>query len=170
MKAEFGPYAAVAFAPLLLIGMNIVYALSAYTFGKLSDSMSHAKLLALGLAVLIGADLALAYSNHWTWVWAGISLWGLHMGITQGLLATMVADTAPADLRGTAYGFFNLMTERPCHARRQRAGRAAVGPVRRLIHLLRRGALQRSGPGSRPAPARHGVAPGPIRRSSAATR
>ena len=77
MKAEFGPYAAVAFAPLLLIGMNIVYALSAYTFGKLSDSMSHAKLLALGLAVLIGADLALAYSNHWTWVWAGISLWGL---------------------------------------------------------------------------------------------
>lgn len=110
MKAEFGPYAAVAFAPLLLIGMNIVYALSAYTFGKLSDSMSHAKLLALGLAVLIGADLELAYSNHWTWVWAGISLWGLHMGITQGLLATMVADTAPADLRGTAYGFFNLMS------------------------------------------------------------
>jgi MFS family permease len=52
----------------------------------------------------------LAYSNHWAWVWAGISLWGLHMGITQGLLATMVADTAPADLRGTAYGFFNLVS------------------------------------------------------------
>lgn len=100
----------VAFAPLVLIGMNVVYALSAYPFGKLSDGMSHARLLALGLAVLIGADLALAYSNHWTWVWAGISLWGLHMGITQGLLATMVADTAPADLRGTAYGFFNLMS------------------------------------------------------------
>lgn len=69
-----------------------------------------AKLLALGLAVLIGADIVLAYSNHWTWVWAGITLWGLHMGITQGLLATMVADTAPADLRGTAYGFFNLVS------------------------------------------------------------
>lgn len=100
----------IAFAPLVLVGMNIVYALSAYPFGKLSDSVSHAGLLALGLAVLIGADIALAYSNHWTWVWAGITLWGLHMGITQGLLATMVADTAPADLRGTAYGFFNLMS------------------------------------------------------------
>jgi MFS family permease len=100
----------IAFAPLVLIGMNVVYALSAYPFGKLSDGMSHAKLLALGLAVLVGADIALAYSNHWTWVWAGVTLWGLHMGITQGLLATMVADTAPADLRGTAYGFFNLVS------------------------------------------------------------
>lgn len=100
----------VAFAPLVLIGMNVVYALSAYPFGKLSDRMSHTRLLALGLAVLIGADIALAYSNDWTWVWAGISLWGLHMGITQGLLATMVADAAPADLRGTAFGFFNLMS------------------------------------------------------------
>lgn len=100
----------LALVPLVLIGMNVAYSLSAYPFGKLSDGMSHAKLLALGLAVLIGADLALAYSNHWMWVWMGITLWGLHMGITQGLLATMVADTAPADLRGTAYGLFNLVS------------------------------------------------------------
>jgi MFS family permease len=100
----------VAFAPLVLIGMNVVYALSAYPFGKLSDALDHDRLLALGLAVLIAADIALAYSGHWAWVWAGIALWGLHMGITQGLLATMVADTAPTDLRGTAYGFFNLMS------------------------------------------------------------
>jgi MFS family permease len=60
--------------------------------------------------VLIGADLMLAHSNQWAWVWAGITLWGLHMGMTQGLLATMVADTAPADLRGTAFGFFNLVS------------------------------------------------------------
>lgn len=100
----------IAFTPLVLMGMNIVYALSAYPFGKLSDGMSHARLLAIGLAVLIGADLALAYSDHWTWVWGGIALWGLHMGMTQGLLATMVADAAPPDLRGTAYGFFNLVS------------------------------------------------------------
>ena len=60
--------------------------------------------------MLIGADVVLAYSNEWTWVWLGVSLWGLHMGITQGLLATMVADAAPADLRGTAFGFFNLVS------------------------------------------------------------
>jgi MFS family permease len=100
----------IALTPLVLIGMNLVYALAAYPFGKLSDRMNHTKLLALGLAVLIGADLVLGWSNHWTWVWAGITLWGLHMGISQGLLATMVADTAPADLRGTAFGFFNLVS------------------------------------------------------------
>jgi MFS family permease len=62
----------------------------------------------VGLLVLIAADAALAWSGHWSWVWLGISLRGLHMGMTQGLFATMVADAAPADLRGTAYGFFSL--------------------------------------------------------------
>jgi MFS family permease len=100
----------VAYTPLVLIGMNIVYAVGAYPFGKLSDGVSHTKLLAWGLVVLIAADLVLASSNHWTWVWVGIALWGLHMAMTQGLLATMVADVAPPDLRGTAFGFFNLMS------------------------------------------------------------
>jgi MFS family permease len=100
----------LALAPLVLIGMNVIYSLSAYPFGRLSDRISHAWLLALGLAVLIAADIVLAYSNHWTWLWLGVSLWGLHMGITQGLLATMVADAAPVDLRGTAFGFFNLVS------------------------------------------------------------
>lgn len=100
----------IALVPLVMVAMNLIYALSAYPFGKLSDRMSHQTLLALGLVVLIAADLVLAASNHWAVVLAGVALWGIHMGITQGLLATMVADTAPADLRGTAYGFFNLMS------------------------------------------------------------
>ena len=100
----------IAATPLVLIGMNLVYALSAFPFGKLSDSASHVKMLAWGLALLIAADLVLAWSNHWGWIWTGISLWGLHMGITQGLLATMVAEVAPVDLRGTAYGLFNLIS------------------------------------------------------------
>ena len=72
--------------------------------------MSHTKLLVFGLLVLIVADLILAFSNHWSFVLAGVILWGVNMGMTQGLLATMVANSAPADLRGTAYGFFNLMS------------------------------------------------------------
>lgn len=100
----------IAYVPLVLIVMNVVFSLTAYPFGKLADRMSHAKLLAMGLVVLIAADVLLAYSNHWIWVWAGIACWGLHMGMTQGLLATMVADTAPADLRGSAFGFFNLVS------------------------------------------------------------
>jgi len=101
---------ALAWTPLVLVGMNLVYALAAYPLGKLADRIAHGRLLALGIALLIAADLTLAASNHWAWVWAGISLWGLHLAATQGLLATMVADVSPPDLRGTAYGFFNLVS------------------------------------------------------------
>jgi MFS family permease len=100
----------IALVPLVMVAMNLIYALAAYPFGKLSDRMSHTKLLALGLVVLIASDLVLGINDHWWVVLAGVALWGIHMGITQGLLATMVADTAPADLRGTAYGFFNLVS------------------------------------------------------------
>ena len=100
----------MALVPLVMVAMNLIYALSAYPFGKLSDRMSHTKLLALGLVILIAADLVLAINDHWLVVVTGVALWGVHLGITQGLLARMVADSAPADLRGTAYGFFNLMS------------------------------------------------------------
>jgi MFS family permease len=100
----------MALTPLVMVAMNLIYAVTAYPFGKLSDRVSHTRLLVFGLIVLIAADLVLARSNHWSTLLAGIALWGIHMGMTQGLLAAMVADTAPADLRGTAYGFFNLMS------------------------------------------------------------
>jgi len=109
LRAQQGGIA-IALVPLVMVAMNVVYSLSAYPFGKLSDHMSHRTLLALGLVVLIGADLVLAASSHWGVVLAGVALWGVHMGITQGLLATMVADTTPQDLRGTGYGFFNLVS------------------------------------------------------------
>ncbi len=100
----------VAYVPLVMVAMNLVYAGSAYPFGRLSDRMNHGRLLTLGLIVLIAADLVLAANDHWLTVIAGVCLWGVHMGITQGLFATMIADTAPVDLRGTAYGFFNLVS------------------------------------------------------------
>ena len=100
----------LALVPLVMVAMNGVYAASAYPFGRLADRMNHRTLLALGLGVLIAADLVLASGTHWGTLLAGVALWGVHMGLTQGLLATMVADTAPADLRGTAFGFFNLVS------------------------------------------------------------
>ena len=100
----------LATVPLVMVAMNLVYALSAYPLGRLSDRVSHKSLLIGGLALLIVADLILAISDRWVVVLAGVAVWGLHMGMTQGLLAVMVADTAPADLRGTAYGFFNLVS------------------------------------------------------------
>ncbi len=101
---------ALAWVPLVMVAMNLVYALSAYPFGRLSDRMPHARLLAMGLVVLIASDLVLANSTQWPVLLAGVALWGVHMGMTQGLLATMVADAAPADLRGTAFGLFNLVS------------------------------------------------------------
>jgi MFS family permease len=100
----------VAWVPLVMVAMNLVYAACAYPFGKLSDTVSHGKLLAAGLFVLIVSDLVLAAASSWVGLGIGVALWGVHMGMTQGLLAAMVADTAPEDLRGTAYGFFNLLS------------------------------------------------------------
>lgn len=101
---------ALALVPLVMVAMNLVYAGCAYPFGKLSDRINHKVLLALGLLVLVLADLVLASSRHWLSVLGGVGLWGVHMGMTQGLLAAMVAETAPADLRGTAFGVFNLVS------------------------------------------------------------
>jgi MFS family permease len=99
-----------ALVPLVLIAMNVVYSLGAYPFGKLADRMSHRTLVAGGLVVLIASDALLALAAHGPLLWAGIALWGLHMAMTQGLLAAMVAGSAPADLRGTGFGVFNLVS------------------------------------------------------------
>jgi MFS family permease len=99
---------ALAWTPLVMIAMNAVYAGFAYPFGRLADRLPASRLLAAGLLLLIGADLALAVGSHWAWVALGVLLWGLHMALTQGLLAALVAAQAPADLRGTAFGVFNL--------------------------------------------------------------
>ena len=97
-----------AYAPLVLVVMNVVYAATAYPVGKLADRMSNLRLLGAGLVTLVAADLCLALAQGLTAVAAGVALWGLHLGVTQGVLATMVAATAPAHLRGTAFGVFNL--------------------------------------------------------------
>jgi MFS family permease len=96
--------------PAVLVVMSVVYALSAYPAGKLSDAMPRRRLLAWGMAVLLLADVLLAKASGGALLFAGIALWGLHMGLTQGILASLVADTAPAEFRGTAFGAFNLVS------------------------------------------------------------
>jgi MFS family permease len=101
---------AATWTPLILVVMNVVYAASAYPFGLLADRASRRQLLGWGIALLVGADLLLASAVDLWWVAGGAALWGLHLGATQGLLAALVADAAPAQLRGTAFGIFNLAT------------------------------------------------------------
>ena len=97
-------------APLVLVVMNVVYALGAYPAGIWSDSVPARQLFGWGLIALIAADLSLALLPGIGGAFVGIILWGVHMALTQGLLAKLVADLAPADLRGSAFGVFNLMT------------------------------------------------------------
>ncbi len=100
----------LALVPGMLVLMSLAYAISAWPAGALSDRIGRFGLLAAGLAVLIAADLVLAFGTGIAMVALGVVLWGLHLGLTQGLLAALVADTAPAELRGTAFGAFNLVT------------------------------------------------------------
>ena len=99
---------ALALVPLVLVVMNIAFAASAYPAGVWADRAGRRIVLLAGVAMLVLADVILATASTIWLVMAGIALWGLHMGLTQGLLATMVTDTAPPDLRGTAFGAFNL--------------------------------------------------------------
>jgi MFS family permease len=101
---------AVMWVPAVLVIMNLVYAAAAYPAGVLSDRTNRVSVLIFGLLLLIAADLVLALTPSISGVFVGVALWGLHMGFTQGLLATLVADNVPAELRGTAFGMFNLVT------------------------------------------------------------
>src|ERR1700682_6029693 len=100
----------VMWVPAVLVGMNLFYALSAYPAGGLSVRLNRKGLLAAGLVLLAAADLALALMPNLGGIAAGVALWGLPLGCNQGLFATFVADASPPELRGTAYGFFNLLT------------------------------------------------------------
>jgi MFS family permease len=101
---------ALALVPVVLVVMNIAYTAVAYPAGVAADRGHRKALLAWGLVVLIASDLLLAQSASLTVFFSGIVLWGLHMGLTQGLLSTMVADAAPAKLRGTAFGVFHFVS------------------------------------------------------------
>ena len=100
----------ISLVPLVMLAMHCIYALSAYPFGKLADSKNPATLLIIALGVLFAADLCLAQEGHWSIMLAGIACWGIHMGMSQGLLAAMLANAAPQALRGTAFGCLNLVT------------------------------------------------------------
>ena len=98
-----------AYLPLVLVVMSIVYSLASYPAGALSDRVGRGGLLAAGLAALLGADIVLAWGQSLAAVIAGVALWGLHMGLSQGLLAALVADATPTSLRATGFGAFNMI-------------------------------------------------------------
>ncbi len=100
----------LALTPLVLVVMNLVYAAGAYPAGHFADRMPPVRLLGGGIICLIAADLVLAMAPGLGGITIGLILWGAHMALTQGLLAKLVADHAPAHLRGSAYGMFNLAT------------------------------------------------------------
>jgi MFS family permease len=101
---------ALALVPLVLVLMNAAYSLAAFPAGVFSDRYGRNGILTLGLGVLVAGNLTLAGSSSVLGVAVGIALWGIHMGLTQGVVASLVADTAPAPLRGTAFGILNVVS------------------------------------------------------------
>ncbi|KWA07960.1 MFS transporter [Burkholderia territorii] len=99
-----------AWIPAVMVAMSVTYSLSAWPVGILSDRLDRRVLLAAGMVLLIAADLLLGIGTSTISMFAGVAVWGLHMGFTQGILAAMVSETAPAALRGTAFGVFNLVS------------------------------------------------------------
>ena len=101
---------ALAIVPIVLVVMNLAYTALAYPAGLAADRGHRKALLVWGFLALIVSDLLLGASNDTVWFFAAILLWGAHMGLTQGLLSALVADASPADLRGTAFGVFHLVS------------------------------------------------------------
>jgi len=98
------------YVPAVLVVMNLAYAASSYPAGYLSDRVDRRLILAVGGILLMIADIVLARATNIAGLVAGISLWGLHMGFSQGMLAAMVADASVSQLRGTAFGLFSLIS------------------------------------------------------------
>jgi MFS family permease len=95
-------------APLVMVAMSAVYALFAYPAGRWVDRGGATASLYVGCAALFAAHLVLANAATLGVTVLGAGLWGLHMAFTQGLFAAWVAVIVPAELRGSAFGVFNL--------------------------------------------------------------
>jgi MFS family permease len=100
----------IALVPAIMVVMNVIYSLIAAPAGAYSDKVGPERLLLGGMIAMIAADLVLALWPTVPGAFVGVMLWGLHMGLSQGILLTMVAATAPEALRATAFGLFNLVS------------------------------------------------------------
>jgi MFS family permease len=125
----------VGYVPLVMIVMNMVFAAGAYPAGIAADHMSRQRLLIAGLVVLILADLMLAEAHAPALLFIGAGFWGLHFGLTEGLFAKLVADEAPPDLRGTAFGIFSFVTGLALLAASVLAGAlwTTIGPIATFV-------------------------------------
>lgn len=99
-----------AWIPMAVVLMNITFSLSSYPFGKLADKLNPMKLLALGIVLLALANLLFAYAENYRILAAGIVLFGMHLGATQGIFSTIISEIAPSEVRATAFGIFNFFS------------------------------------------------------------
>jgi MFS family permease len=97
-----------AWAPMALVVMNLVSVPLTPIAGIWSDRVGRNRVIGLGFLLLIASHMAMALATGPMLVWIGAGIWGVHLALTQGIFSALVADHAPAHLRGTAFGVFNL--------------------------------------------------------------
>ncbi len=95
---------ATAAVLVLYLVFNITYTVVAYPAGRLSDWMGRRTLLVAGYALygLVYLGFGLASSPGSLWVL--FPVYGLYMGISDGVEKALVADLAPTSIRATAIG------------------------------------------------------------------
>ena len=99
-----------ALTPLVLVAMNALpTCCRPIPSGSCPNLMPKENLLVVGCGILAVANGILAVASNPVLLIIGALLWGLHMGFTEGVFAAMVANSAPKDLRGSAFGIFNML-------------------------------------------------------------
>jgi MFS family permease len=99
-----------AMVPLFMTLMGLVYGIAAFPCGALADRIDRRVQIRVGIGVLFGCYLVLATATDPWQAALGAALWGLQMGIIEGLMAAAISDAAPANLRGTAFGLYYFCT------------------------------------------------------------
>jgi MFS family permease len=93
----------------MLITFNLIYTLISTPAGSLSDRIGRRKLIIGGWLAYAVIYLGFGLAQTGWQIWLLYALYGVYYGMAYGTANALVADLAPAEVRGTAYGTYNAI-------------------------------------------------------------
>jgi MFS family permease len=94
--------------PLLWMSLHLSKVVSSLIGGHLSDIFGRKQLIAAGWLVYALVYIGFALVGSAWQAWTLFIVYGIYFGLTEGVEKALIADMAPKQLRGTAYGLYNL--------------------------------------------------------------